>query len=112
MRIVMAIPATLVRDGTPEIGAFVALGTRHGRVFSGQRVFRGGVIELSAWVVIFPAICIVASIAGASKLELLEGSAVGIGVTVLAAAESQPFPPDSRLAGSRSVAFLAENGLM
>ena len=112
VRILMAIPAALVRDGAPEIGAFVAFGACYRRVLCGQRILRGGVIELPAWVVILPASCIMAVIAGASKLDFLESSAVGIGVTVLAAAESQPFPLDSRLTGPRSVAFLASSGLM
>jgi hypothetical protein len=54
----------------------------------------------------------VATIAGASKVDLQEGPAMGIGVTVLAGAESQPFPLDRRLTGPRSVAFLARDGLM
>lgn len=69
-------------------------------------------IELRAGAVILPAICIMAVIAGASKLDFLEGPAVGIGVTVLATGESQPFPLDSRLTGPGSVAFLARGGLM
>ena len=69
-------------------------------------------IELRAGVVILPASDTVAVVAGASKPDFLEGPAVGIGVTTLAAAESQPFPPHSRLTGPRSVALLAENRLM
>jgi hypothetical protein len=33
VRIFMAVPATLVRDGAVEVGAFVTLGARHGGVF-------------------------------------------------------------------------------
>ena len=69
-------------------------------------------IELSAGVVLLPAICIVAVIAGASKADLLESPVVGIGVTVLAAAETQPFHANSLFTGPWPVAFLARNGLM
>ena len=112
VRIFMALPATLVRDGAPEIGPFVAFGTRHCRMFFLQRVLRGGVIELRAGVVVLPAIYTVAVGAGSSKLDLLEGPAVGIDVTVLAVTESQSFPPDGFLTGPRSVALLAGDRLM
>jgi len=77
VRIFMALPATLVRDGAPEIGPFVAFGTRHCRMFFLQRVLRGGVIELRTRVVVLPAIYTVAVGAGSSKPDFLEGPAVG-----------------------------------
>jgi hypothetical protein len=70
------------------------------------------VIELRAGAIILPAICIVAVIAGTSELDFLEGPAVGIIVTILAAAESQPFELSILLPGPRSVALLAGLRLM
>ena len=55
---------------------------------------------------------IVALVAGALKLDFLEGPAVGIGVTVLAAVGCQPFVLNRQLAGLRTVAFLAQDFLM
>jgi hypothetical protein len=70
------------------------------------------VIELPAGVIILPASGIVAVIAGTSKLDVLEGPPVLIGVTALAAAVSQPFELGILLTGPRSVALLAGFGLM
>jgi hypothetical protein len=54
----------------------------------------------------------VAVIAGTSKLDFLEGPAVLIGVTAIAAAVDQPFELSILLTGPRSVALLAGFGLM
>jgi hypothetical protein len=59
-----------------------------------------------------PAAGIVAVIAGTSKLDFLEGPAVLIGVTAIAAAVGQPFELSILLTGPRSVALLTGFGLM
>ena len=69
-------------------------------------------IELRARVIRLPAVCIVAVIAGTSKFDFLEGPAVLIGVTAIAAAVGQPFELSILLTGPRSVALLAGFGLM
>jgi hypothetical protein len=112
VRIFMALLAPLVLDGAPEIGALVAFGARYCRVLSRERKLRGGVIELSAGAIVLPAIGIVAVVAGAWKLDLLKGAAMGVGMATLAAAESQPFELGSLLAGPGSVALLAGLRLM
>lgn len=108
----MTVPATLVRDGTVEIRAFVAFGTRHFCVFPRELELGGGVLELRAGAVFLEAIRIVAVIARALKLDFLEGPVVGIVVTALAAAVIQPLELSGFLIGLRSVALLASHGLM
>ena len=69
-------------------------------------------IELRAGAIGLPAVCIVAIIAGTSKLDFLEGPVVLIGVTALAAAMGQIFELSILLTGPRSVALLAGLRLM
>ena len=69
-------------------------------------------IELRAGAISLPAICIVAIIAGTSKLDFLEGAPVWIGMATLAAAVSQTFELSGLLTGPRSVALLAGFGLV
>ena len=69
-------------------------------------------IELRARMIILEAACIVAVIAGTSKIDFLEGPVVGIGVTALAAAVIQPFELSSLLTGLWSMALLAGSRLV
>ena len=112
VRIFMAVPATFVRHRAVEIGALVALGTGHCRVLSRQLKLSGGVIEVGAGLILLEAIGVVAGVAGTSKLDILKGSTVGIGVTVLAAGVTQPFELSIHLTGLRSVALLTRRRLM
>jgi hypothetical protein len=107
VRIFMAIPATLVRHGAAEIGALMTFGARQFRVLSHQGKLRSGVIEVRAGVVVLKAVSVVTVVAGTLELDFLEGAAVGILVTVLAAAVGQAFELGILLAGARSVALLA-----
>ena len=89
MRILVAILASVVCDGAPEVAALVTVLARTLRVFSCEWEFRGVVIEAGAGTSIFPSVGGVASVARAFETSLLESGAVRVGMAVLTSLESQ-----------------------
>ncbi|MDR3701529.1 MAG: hypothetical protein P4L56_17910 [Candidatus Sulfopaludibacter sp.] len=112
MRILVTSLATLVRDGAPEIAAFVTVLACSLCVFSREWKFRRVVIETCTRNIALPSVGRVAALAGALETGLPEGGAMGIGMAVLARLERQP--GKLRFLHTRfwSVAFLACRGLM
>ena len=108
----MTVRAALMRYGPPEIAAGMATGAGDLCMLSCESEPRVAVIEIPARVIVLPAGCVVASLAGATKLGLLKGPAMGIGMTALAAAGLQAFEKHRLFSGLRLMALLASDRLM
>jgi hypothetical protein len=112
MDVFMTALAMLVRDRTTIVAVLVALAAGRFTVFAVQRELGLVVVEAQARLILVPTAGVVAGLAGALKLRVLERALVRIGVTALASAEGNPFVASRLFAGSRPVAALACQGLV
>jgi len=110
--ILVAVATPLVRDGTTEIVALVAIRARPFGMLPSQRKLRGAVIESFRRTGVLPAVGVVATVAGAREARVKEPAVVRILVAALTGARDQPFVARLVLACLRPMALLAGDGLV
>lgn len=112
VRVLVAIRATLVREGPPKIAALVALRAGLLRMLPDERKLRDGVAKARPRAIILPSAGVVAVVADPPKPGLAECRAMRVYVTALTSAEREPGESRPLFGGFGPVAFLAGHCLM
>jgi len=112
VNVLVAIFTMFVRHRPAKIAVFVTLRAHCLIMFAMQRKLRVVVIEICARQILVPSRRVVASLARALKLGVLEGALVRIGVAVLAAAGGKTLVARNLLVRLRPVTRLARHCLM
>ena len=108
----MAVFAMVMRDGTMEIAAFVALRAGCLRVLAEQRKLRIPVVKVRAGLILRPTSGGVTLLARSLHLGILKGSSVRIRVAILAARKRESLIARGFIAGLGIMTFLASYRLM